>query len=128
MRLVYAGSQISVKNEILVMKWVGEKCRSVLNDLPTSLQEDRVILQDIDKLQDPELRLEQREVEAFGSEVRSFLEANHLWDLINGGFSGKINRIMSKWRVSVQWRVRYKRTLADCISYCNEKINNLSGN
>ena len=128
MRLVYAGSQISVKNEILVMKWVGEKCRSVLNDLPTSLQEDRVILQDIDKLQDPELRLEQREVEAFGSEVRAFLDANHLWDLINGGFSGKINRIMSKWRVSVQWRVRYKRTLADCISYCNEKINNLSGN
>ncbi|CAG7891792.1 unnamed protein product [Brassica rapa] len=127
MRLVYAGSQISVKNEILVMKWVAEKCRSVLKDLPTSIQEDRVILQDIDKLQDPELRLEQREVEAFGSEVRAFLEANHLWDLINGEFCGKIKRIMSKWRLSVQWRLRYKRSLADCISYCNVKINNLSG-
>ncbi|CAH8320190.1 unnamed protein product [Eruca vesicaria subsp. sativa] len=124
MRLVYAGSQISVKNEIMVMKWVSEKCASVLKDLPTSVQEDIVLLQDIDKLQDPELRLEQREVEALGSEVRAFLDVNHL---INGGFSGKINRIMSKWRLSVQWRLRYKRTLADCISYCNDKINHLSG-
>lgn len=106
------------------MKWVSEKCRSVLRDLPTSLLEDRVILQEIDKLQDPELRLEQREVEAFGSEVRAFLDVNHL---VNGGFSGKINRRISKWRLSVQWRLRYKRTLADCISYCNEKINHLSG-
>ncbi|CAF1887402.1 unnamed protein product [Brassica oleracea] len=38
-----------------------EKCGSVLKDLPTSLLED-VILEDIDKLQDPELRQEQREV------------------------------------------------------------------
>ncbi|KAF8097887.1 hypothetical protein N665_0279s0017 [Sinapis alba] len=127
MRLVYAGSQISMKNEILVMKWVAEKCGSVLRDLPTSIVEDRVLLQDIDKLQDPELRLEQREVEAFGSEVRDFLDANHLWDLINGGFSGKINRRICKWRLSVQWRLRCKRTLADCISYCNEKMNHLSG-
>ncbi|KAG2239298.1 hypothetical protein Bca52824_090158 [Brassica carinata] len=124
MRLVYAGSQISVKNEILVMKWVSEKCRSVLRDLPTSLLEDTVILQDIDKLQDPELRLGQKGVEAFSSEVRAFVDENHL---IDGGFSGKINRRMSKWRLSVQWRLRYKRTLADCISYCNEKINHLSG-
>ncbi|KAJ0232664.1 Protein SET DOMAIN GROUP 40 [Hirschfeldia incana] len=123
MRLVYAGSQISVKNEILVMKWVSEKCRSVLKDLPTSLLEDRVILQEIDKLQDSELRLEQREVEAFGSEVRAFLDVNRL---ISGGVCGKINRRMSKWRLAVQWRLRYKRTLADCISYCNEKINHLS--
>uniref|UniRef100_M4E4A2 Uncharacterized protein n=2 Tax=Brassica TaxID=3705 RepID=M4E4A2_BRACM len=53
------GSQISVKNEIRVRKWVAEKCGSVLKDLPKSLLEDRVILQDIDKLQNPELPLEQ---------------------------------------------------------------------
>lgn len=123
MRLVYAGSQISVKNEVLVMKWVSEKCRSVLRDLPTSLLEDRVILQDIDKLQDPELCLEQREAGGFCSEVRGFLDVkNHL---VNGGFCGKMNRRVSKWRLSVQWRLRYKRTLADCISYCNEKLNHL---
>ncbi|CAH2072541.1 unnamed protein product [Thlaspi arvense] len=137
MRLVYAGSQISVKNEILVMKWISEKCGSVLRDLPTSVLEDTVLLQDIDKLQDPGLRLEPKETEAFGIEIRAFLDVNGLWDLINGdvtGFSGKAvefsrktNRIMSKWRLSVQWRLRYKRTLADCISYCNEKRNHLSG-
>ena len=43
------------------MKWMTEKCGSVLKDLPTSLLED-VILEDIDKLQDPEFRQEQREV------------------------------------------------------------------
>ncbi|KAL1195446.1 Protein SET DOMAIN GROUP 40 [Cardamine amara subsp. amara] len=124
MRLVYAGSQISVKNEILVMNWMSKKCGSVLRDLPTSVSEDTVILHNIDKLQDPELCLEQKEIEAFGSEVRSFLDAN--------GFSGKTvdfsrktNRMISKWRLSVQWRLRYKRTLADCISYCNEKRNHL---
>ncbi|KFK25937.1 hypothetical protein AALP_AA8G182500 [Arabis alpina] len=131
MRLVYAGSQISVKNEILVMKWMSEKCGSVLRDLPTSVIEDTVILHNIDKLQDPGLRLEKEEREAFGSEVRAFLNANHLWDDI--GLSGKAveisrktNRMMCKWRLSVQWRLRYKRTLADCISYCNEKLNHLS--
>ena len=48
-----------MKNEIRVRKCVAEKCGSVLKDLPKSLLEDRVILQDIDKLQDPELPLEQ---------------------------------------------------------------------
>lgn len=137
MRLVYAGSQISVKNEILVMKWISEKCGSVLRDLPTSVPEDTLVLHNIDKLQDPELRLaelrlEQKETEAFGSEVCAFLDANRLWDVT--GFSGKpvefsrkTSRMLSKWRLSVQWRLSYKRTLADCISYCSEKMNNLSG-
>lgn len=131
MRLIYAGSQISVKNEIVVMNWMSKKCGSVLRDLPTSVLEDTVILHNIDKLQDPEFCLEQKEIEAFGSEVRTFLDVNGLWDA--NGFSGKTvdfsrktNRMMSKWRLSVQWRLRYKRTLADCISYCNEKINHLS--
>lgn len=132
MRLVYAGSQISVKNEILVMKWMSEKCGSVLRDLPTSVTEDTVLLHNIDKLQDPELRLEQKETEAFGSEVRAFLDANCLWDVtvLSGKpieFSRKTSRMLSKWRLSVQWRLSYKRTLADCISYCNEKMNNLLG-
>ncbi|KAG7550951.1 SET domain [Arabidopsis thaliana x Arabidopsis arenosa] len=131
MRLVYAGSQISVKNEILVMKWISEKCGSVLRDLPTSVLEDTLLLHNIDKLQDPELRLEQKETEAFGSEVCAFLDANRLRDVT--GFSGKpvefsrkTSRMLSKWRLSVQWRLSYKRTLADCISYCSEKMNNLS--
>lgn len=124
MRLIYAGSQISVKNEIIVMKWLSEKCASVLMDLPTSVLEDTVLLHNIDKLQDPKLRLEREEIEAFGNEVCAFLNVNRLWDA--NGFSGKANRMMSKWRLSVQWRLRYKRTLADCISYCNEKLNILS--
>ncbi|CAD5331934.1 unnamed protein product [Arabidopsis thaliana] len=74
MRLVYAGSQISVKNEILVMKWMSEKCGSVLRDLPTSVTEDTVLLHNIDKLQDPELHLEQKETEAFGSEDAEQME------------------------------------------------------
>ncbi|XP_010420433.1 PREDICTED: protein SET DOMAIN GROUP 40-like [Camelina sativa] len=130
MRLVYAGSQISAKNEILVMKWMSEICGSVLRDLPTSVSEDTLLLHNIDKLQDPELPLEEKEKEAFGSEMRAFLDVNRLWDVI--GFSGKdvefsrrTNRMMIKWRLSVQWRLSYKRTLADCISYCNEKMNNL---
>ncbi|CAA7061514.1 unnamed protein product [Microthlaspi erraticum] len=125
MRLVYAGSQISVKNEIIVMKWLSEKCGSVLMDLPTSVVEDTVVLGNIDKLQDPKLRLEQEEIEAFGNEVCAFLKVYRLWDA--NEVSGKANRMMSKWRLSVQWRLRYKRTLADCISYCNEKLNILSG-
>ncbi|CAN8256026.1 unnamed protein product [Cochlearia groenlandica] len=130
MKLVYAGSQISVKNEILVMKWISEKCGSVLKRLPTSLQEDTMLLQDMNKLQDPEFRMEHKETEAFGSEVHDFLDVKHLWGLVNKdaiGFSRKVKRIMSKWRLSVQWRLRYKRTLADSISYCNEKVYNLSG-
>ncbi|CAL9230627.1 unnamed protein product [Arabidopsis halleri] len=131
MRLVYAGSQISVKNEILVMKWISEKCGSVLRNLPTSVLEDTLLLHNIDKLQDPELRLEQKKTEAFGSEVCAFLDANRLWDVTGFfgkpvEFSRKTSRMLSKWRLSVQWRLSYKRTLADCISYCSEKMNNLS--
>ncbi|XP_010549798.1 PREDICTED: protein SET DOMAIN GROUP 40 [Tarenaya hassleriana] len=134
-RLVYSGSRISVENEILVMRWVSQKCEAVLKGLPTSIQEDSMLLHNIDMLQDPESCLEQSGVKDFGSEIRAFLEANDSWVEENGDveefsgkavkFSGKTKRMMNKWKLSVQWRLRYKRTLAYSISYCNEKITTL---
>ncbi|KAG5247251.1 protein SET DOMAIN GROUP [Salix suchowensis] len=41
-------------------------------------------------------------------------------------FSGKTKRVIDRWGLAVQWRIRYKKILIDCISYCTLTINSLS--
>lgn len=119
--LAYSGSQLSVKNEITVLQWISKNCQSILNSLPTTVEEDNLILSSIDKLQ------------IFNKptavEVSGFLEANNLREVINVAEmlrNGKTKRAIQRWKLAVEWRLRYKTMLIDCVSYCADMINSLS--
>ncbi|WCJ25122.1 SET domain group 40 [Euphorbia peplus] len=129
--LAYSGSQLSVENEIMVLKWISENCQSILNSLPTTVTEDNLVLASIDKLKNlyQSTEVKKMMVCEFEGEVSAFLEVNNLQEVENVGdlvFSGKAKRSMERWKLAVEWRLRYKRMLIDCISYCTEIINSLS--
>ncbi|CAL5373718.1 unnamed protein product [Camellia sinensis] len=50
--LVYSGSQLSAKNEIIVMGWIVKNCKVILKKFVTSIVEDKLLLCTIDKVQD----------------------------------------------------------------------------
>lgn len=128
--LAYSGSVLSTENEINVMKWIAKQCDVILKNLPTSIEEDRLLLSSIDEIQDLHSLLELRKVlSPSGDEIWAFLEANNLQDVKSGSnllLSRKIKMSMDRWKLAVQWRLRYKKIILDCISYCTQIINSLS--
>lgn len=125
--LVYSGTQLSAENEIFVMGWIAKSCHAVLENLPTTVEADSLLLSSIDKIQDPNIPVEA--VRSSGTEFSSFLEANDLKIGDSGGgliLSEKARRSMERWKLAVQWRLRYKRILVDCVFHCNEIISCLS--
>ncbi|XAR58107.1 Histone-lysine N-methyltransferase [Bertholletia excelsa] len=129
--LVYSGSQLSVDNEIAVMGWIAKSCKVLLENFVTSVEEDKLLLNTIDKMQVISTLTQSKNVlsEEFKGEAYAFLENV---GLINGEFSvkllhcRKIKRCLDRWKIAVQWRLRYKRIVADCISYCTESISKLA--
>ncbi|KAL5811919.1 hypothetical protein ACOSQ3_026869 [Xanthoceras sorbifolium] len=128
--LAYSGCQLSADNEISVMKWISNKCHAILKNLPTSIDEDILLLSTINKIQDYSTLNELEKVLlAFGSEACTFLEASGLQSRKNGGellVTRKTKLLIERWKLAVQWRLGYKRTLADCISYCDDISSSLS--
>ncbi|KAI4299665.1 hypothetical protein L6164_033100 [Bauhinia variegata] len=126
--LAYSGSQLSSDNEIFVMKWLSKTCRAVLENLPTSIDEDMLLLNAMDSSQDLCTFLGKTKLLSCREEICAFLEANDLQNedsFIDVLLSRKARRSMDKWKLAVQWRVKYKKVLTDCISYCNEIIRSL---
>ncbi|XP_038896047.1 protein SET DOMAIN GROUP 40 [Benincasa hispida] len=127
--LAYSGSQLSVKNEILVMQLLSKNCLTVLNNLPTSVEEDNQLLCNICKIQDLQVPRELRKMLlTYGGEFSAFLETNGVVnrDEAELHLSGKIKRSLERWKLAVQWRLLYKKALVDCISYCTRTICSLS--
>ncbi|XP_022983189.1 protein SET DOMAIN GROUP 40 isoform X1 [Cucurbita maxima] len=127
--LAYAGSQLSVKNEVLVMQWLSKNCHAVLNNLPTSVEEDNQLLCNICKIQDLQGPTELgKMLLTVGGEFCAFLET---YGLVNREetelhLTGKIKRSLERWKLAVQWRILYKKALVDCTSYCTRTTCSLS--
>ncbi|XP_019052701.1 PREDICTED: protein SET DOMAIN GROUP 40 isoform X4 [Nelumbo nucifera] len=128
----YSGSQLSAENEMSAMRWMAKNCQILLNKFPTKVEDDDLLLHIIDKMQNfplpKEVEYEQMML-AFGGEVGAFFEANGLQKGGSGGditFSRKMIRSIERWKLVVQWRLRYKKILVDCISYCTEVVDFLS--
>ncbi|KAJ9172913.1 hypothetical protein P3X46_016103 [Hevea brasiliensis] len=128
--LAYSGSQLSVENEISVLKWISQNCHVILNNLPTTVEGDSMLLCTIDKI------LNFRNPKELGemlcrseSEACAFLEASSLQKKENGAellLCSKTKRSAERWKLAVDWRLRYKKILTDCISHCTEIINSFS--
>ncbi|KAG2710849.1 hypothetical protein I3760_04G048200 [Carya illinoinensis] len=129
-QLAYSGSPLSTDNEIQVMKWIAKKCNLVLKNLPTSIEEDSLLLSSINEIQDLHSVVElEKAVSASRGEIRSFLEANKLQNVASGNnllLSSKARRSMERLKLAVQWRARYKKILLDCIFNCTETIDSLT--
>ncbi|KAL5721657.1 [histone H3]-lysine(4) N-trimethyltransferase [Ranunculus cassubicifolius] len=120
--LAYSGSQLSVKNEIVVMKWLVANCQSLLEKFPTSIEQDILLLDVVEKLLNCPSHMVEEMLLGYGDEIDALCEGNKL--LIE--LSRKGRRSLERWRLAVQWRLRYKQILVDCMTHCNETIDVLS--
>ncbi|XP_020234127.1 protein SET DOMAIN GROUP 40 isoform X2 [Cajanus cajan] len=124
--LVYSGSQLSEDNEIFIMKWLSKTCDAVLKNLPTSIEEDSLLLNAMNSSEDFFTFMEITEFMSSKDEIYTFLEAHNIKDAHSFTdiiLTRKARRSMDRWKLALQWRFKYKKVLVDCISYCNEILN-----
>lgn len=126
--LAYSGSQISTENEVSVMKWLSKNCQGLLETLPTSMEEDGLLLDVIDKMQNHWSPAVGVQMLACEGELNDFFQANGLQKGDVAGFqlTTKAMRSMQRWRLAVEWRFRYKKILLDCITFCTKMVSYLS--
>ncbi|XP_058744788.1 protein SET DOMAIN GROUP 40 [Vicia villosa] len=121
--LAYSGFQLSTANETIVMKWLSKTCDTVLKKLPTSIEDDTILVNALDSNQNFIAFIEIAKRMSSMNEVYNFLEAHNISephsfsDII---LSKRARRSIDRWRLAVLWRLRYKKVLVECISYCNE--------
>ncbi|XP_056162896.1 protein SET DOMAIN GROUP 40-like, partial [Syzygium oleosum] len=123
--LAYSGSQLSPENEMRVMHLMLKCCNNVLQNLPTTIEDDQRLLCSLNQVDGIETPVELFDVFLkLGAEGCAFLESLGLQSIANvaESMSWKIERALERWKLAVQWRLRYKRTLVDCITYCSDVI------
>ncbi|XP_071722759.1 protein SET DOMAIN GROUP 40 [Rutidosis leptorrhynchoides] len=119
--LLYSGSQVSIENETSIMKWISEKCMAILKNLPTSIEEDNLLLSAIDRIQNSSTELEVEEIQSIvGREALNFLEVDV--HCSGGSLSKKSRSRIDRWRLAVEWRLMYKNSLLHSIRYCAETV------
>ncbi|GAB2277686.1 hypothetical protein Dimus_039241 [Dionaea muscipula] len=138
-RYVFSGSQLSPQNEIAAMQWIASKCKTMLQSLPSRVEDDLQLLEAIE-FDDAHVLWSLAEEagkdlpSAVATELNDFLCSNSVQHQHGGDNSrsdGKkvyedAKRSRDKWKLAVQWRLGYKRVLVDCISFCSQTIQTLS--
>ncbi|KAJ6792180.1 protein SET DOMAIN GROUP 40 [Iris pallida] len=124
----YSGSLLSAKNELFVMKWLISHCQDSLRKLPTTIEDDELLLDVIDKLLDHPSHKTCCELLSPEGELSGFLKKNGLQKNETGGcvLPTKANRSLERWRLAVRWRISHKKTLRNCISYCKKQADKVS--
>ncbi|GAU32040.1 hypothetical protein TSUD_213950 [Trifolium subterraneum] len=125
--LAYSGSQLSADNEIIIMKWLLKTCDAVLKSMPTSIEDDNLLMNALDSTisQDFITFMKIAKLMSSRDEIYTFLEAHNITDALSFSemiLSKKVRSSMERWKLAVLWRLRYKKVLVDCISYCNRVL------
>lgn len=124
--LALSGSQLSAENDIAVMKWLISKCRAILESLPSTVEDDLSLLGAIDKAQ--QLQCFDKPDNLSSAASMEFCNFSESMDLCCGGtevasgMSSNVKKSVDRWALAVQWRLRYKKTLVSCISFCSRTI------
>ncbi|CAL2244510.1 unnamed protein product [Prunus armeniaca] len=118
--LVYSGLQLSIQNEMFILRWISKKCTTILKNLPTSFEDDSLLLSAIDKIQNLDAPLELNNVSSTCRDEICAFKANILQKGERSSMESK-----ERWRLAVEWRLSYKKILVDCISYCDEIVSSL---
>ncbi|KAJ8618419.1 hypothetical protein MRB53_014605 [Persea americana] len=117
--LAYSGSLLSTENEVSVMKWLSKKCQGLLETLPTSMEEDGLLLDVIDKMQNHWSPAFGVQMLACEGELNDFFLANGLQKGDVAGFqlTTKAMRSMQRWRLAVEWRFRQENKSCNLVLY-----------
>ncbi|KAL6225727.1 hypothetical protein ACLB2K_004576 [Fragaria x ananassa] len=124
--LAYSGLRLSIENEIFVIRWISNKCISIVKNLPTTFEEDSLLSSAIDKIQNVNAPLEFANISSLSTDEICTYRAEVLkkgeTDSETVVSRKTMQRSRERWRLAVQWRLSYKKILVDCISFCDEMI------
>ncbi|KAG4955120.1 hypothetical protein JHK87_040714 [Glycine soja] len=121
--LVYSGSRVSTDNEIFIMKWLSKTCDAVLRNLPTSLEEDTLLLNAMDNSQDFSTFMEiTKKASLMQQEVEAFAYCNFV-RYYGYGFARESK---SRWLHMAMWTLKKKRKQMHYIAYLNSQFLELS--
>ncbi|KAI3417469.1 SET domain-containing protein, partial [Psidium guajava] len=107
--LAYSGSRLSPENEMRVMHLMLKCCDTVLQNLPTSVEDDQRLLCSLNRVDGIDTPAELFDVfSKLGAEGRDFVESLGLRSRasVAESMSWKIERALERWKLAVQWRLR----------------------
>ncbi|CAL5082890.1 unnamed protein product [Urochloa decumbens] len=125
---IYSGSMLSTENEMEIMKWLINKCEGALQQLPTTVEFDESLLIFLCKIQSSTNCRTDVKQSGFEQEFAAFLRF-HRFELDcsdNGQLPARLLRSLERWKLAVQWRFNYKKTLKKCVSYCESLVHELA--
>ncbi|XP_055805743.1 protein SET DOMAIN GROUP 40 [Solanum dulcamara] len=121
--LVYSGNRLSTENEVVAMRWLAKKCRTTLDFLRTTAEEDSNLLAILDEFEDIHKFLEIKEMPPpLASELCAFIESKNLVSEGICAMSSVARRSIERWKLAILWRYLYKKILCNCIVHCTEVI------
>ncbi|XP_050378726.1 protein SET DOMAIN GROUP 40 [Argentina anserina] len=125
--LAYSGHQLSIENEMFIMRWISKKCDNTMKNLPTTLKEDVFLLAVIDKIQNVDAPFEFGNLSSVSVNEICTFRATLLKKGDSEALSRKtMQRLRERWRLAIEWRLSHKKILVDCMSFCDEMIHVLS--
>lgn len=124
----YSGSLLSAENELFIMKWLANHCQNILGQLPTTLENDELLVVIIDKMLDYSSYQKCIDLLSSDGELNSFFQDNGLLKegTADYSLSPKVKKSLERWRLAVQWRCNHKKILLNCVSYCNSLVDRVS--
>lgn len=124
--IALSGSQISKENELFTMEWIAKKCHFILKNFGTTVKEDNLLLATIDNNCISKSTMEFEEMPSMIKfEIQGFLNVVDVPVREIGGnidLCRQVKNSVDRWKLAVEWRVRYKKILVDCISHCIGRI------
>uniref|UniRef100_A0A1D1YUS9 Protein SET DOMAIN GROUP 40 n=1 Tax=Anthurium amnicola TaxID=1678845 RepID=A0A1D1YUS9_9ARAE len=123
----YSGLQLSVDNEITVMRWLAERCQDVLREMPTSVADDCSTKDAIDNMLKCASWKDCMDLLSCEGELKAFFQVNTSNEGVSGfPLSRKLKTSLGRTRLALQWRIIYKTALLNCISYCVKVVEMVS--
>ena len=124
----YSGLQISLESEVSAMKWLEKTCHRALSELPTNHIEDTLTLEMVGQLlecssEDKYIDL-LKTCEGTLQEICKVLQATGLEG--HSLHQGRVQKVLWRLRLALQWRLWHKSALLRCISYCRLSTDEIS--
>ncbi|KAL8109284.1 protein SET DOMAIN GROUP 40 [Apium graveolens] len=126
--IALSGSQISKENELFTMEWIAKKCHFILKNFGTTIKEDNLLLAYIDNMRVSKSNIEfEKMPSTIKCEIQGFLNVVDVpvGEMVELYRQSKNS--VDRWKLAVEWRVRYKKILVDCISHCIGRIDDING-
>lgn len=122
--LARSGVQVSVEGDLWVYRWLLDRCRALLAELPTQVTDDAALLNAICSSRGVD---GEENVSLDRGSTRAREELDMLSRSLRDEGSSEVTRRsrLERWKMAVQWRIGYKQVLHACMSYSGKKLHQL---